>query len=87
MSGKHHPEIGQGGQGTTAHPVQAQLFQDAPSIAEPQSAGAVESGNPAKALDRKTIQDILFGEGLLAVKTSVGVNTLTELQEALTRQL
>jgi len=40
-----------------------------------------------KTLDRKTIQDILFSEGLLAVRASEGVTTLVELQESLTRKL
>ena len=39
----------------------------APSIMRAEAAHAVEPGSPGMALDRKTIQDILFGEGLVAV--------------------
>jgi hypothetical protein len=67
--------------------VQAQLWQDAPPAADGQVTCAAESASPVKVLDRKTIQDVLFSEGLLAVRASLSVSTLTELQESLTRQL
>jgi len=87
ISGKNHPVSTQAGHGATGQPVQSQLWQDAPQASGPQSAASTEADSPGKALDRKTIQDILFGEGLLAVKASVGLQTIPELQDALTRQL
>lgn len=67
--------------------AQAQLWQDAPPAADGQAACAAESASPGKVLDRKTIQDVLFSEGLLAVRVSVGVNTIPELLAALIKQL
>jgi len=87
MSRKNHPVSGLAGQRGTDQPAQAQLWQDAPLTSEPQPANVAEADDPGKALDRKTIQDVLFSEGMLAVTASVGVNTLVELQESLTRQL
>ena len=87
MSGKSHPVSRQAGQGATDQPAQSQLWPDAPPAADGQSAQAAGPEIPGKAVDRKTIQDILLSEGLLAVRASVGVNTLLELQDALTKQL
>jgi len=67
--------------------AQAQLWQDAPPAADGHAACAAESASPGKVLDRKTIQDVLFSEGLLAVRVSVGVNTIPELLAALIKQL
>ncbi len=67
--------------------AQTHLWQDAPLASDGQVACAAESASPVKVLDRKTIQDVLFSEGLLAVRVSLSVSTLTELQESLVKQL
>jgi len=72
--------------GATDEPIQAQLWQDAPPAKNGQYT-QTEVKIPGRTLYRKTIQDILLSEGLFAVKASVGVNTLIELQESLTKQL
>jgi len=73
--------------GARNEPIQAQLWQDDPLTADIKPSGPTNSENPSGAVSRKNIQDTLFKEGLLAAKASVGVNTLLELQEALTKQL
>lgn len=88
MSGKNQRSASKRpGDGTPDQPVQAQLWQDSSPAPTGQSTRPDGSDSLGKTVDRKTIQDILFAEGLLAVKTSEGVNTLAELQDALTKQL
>lgn len=48
---------------------------------------ALTQNTPANHLDRKTIQDLLFREGLLAARLAEGVDSLEELQERLVQQL
>ena len=48
---------------------------------------SLHSTKSEKNLERKTIQDILFNEGLLAVRASVAVSTLVELRDSLAQQL
>jgi hypothetical protein len=67
--------------------VQAGLWQDSPLAEDQKSDSVADSKTLGHAVARKTIQDVLLGEGLLAVKISVGVNTLAELQDALTKEL
>ncbi len=75
-------------QGPTAQAVQTQLWRDAPRpSSEGQAAVTPEAVKPSKAVDRKTIQDVLFAEGQMAVRASTGVSTLTEFQQALVGQL
>lgn len=76
-----------GGQGVAEQSAQTQLWQDVPLATDGQVACAAESASLVKVLDRKTIQDVLFSEGLLAVRASLSVSTLTELQESLVKQL
>jgi len=72
MSGKSHPVSRQVGQGAADQPAQSQLWPDAPPVADGQSARGAGPEIPGKAVDRKTIQDILLSEGLLAVMGDVG---------------
>lgn len=87
MSDKNHPSGRPECQGVPDQAVQAQLWQDALPTADGQSARIADPKNPGKAVDRRTIQDVLLSEGLLAVKASVGVSTLPGLQDALAKQL
>jgi len=73
--------------GATDEPIQAQLWEDNLLAADRKPSGPTNSEKPSSAISRKNIQDTLFNEGLLAAKASVSVNTLLELQEALTKQL
>ena len=87
MPRKNQPIDRQSSQGASDRPIQAKLWQDSPLAADQQPDPVADSKNPGHAVGRRTIQDVLFGEGLLAVKISVDVNTLAELQDALTKQL
>src|SRR4051794_20176945 len=71
--------------------------EDAPLPAPPNCATseppglAQEISKPHRAVkdnsDRRTIQDLLFQEGLLAARLAQGVNSLDELQTQLINQL
>jgi len=65
--------------GATDNPVQSSLWEESLPIDGPESR--------EKKFERRTIQDVLFNEGLLAVRASADVSTLRDLQDALTKQL
>lgn len=68
-------------------PVQDHLFPDATSASKVPVVASNGSPISSKTIDRKTIQDVLFIEGLTAVRASATVTTLAELQSVLVGQL
>jgi hypothetical protein len=74
------------GSGESA-PAQAQLWPDATSTSHVPVVASNGSPTSIKTIDRKTIQDVLFTEGLTAVSASASVTTLAELQSVLVGQL
>ena len=73
--------------GARNEPIQAQLWEDDLLVADRKPSDPTNSEKASSAVSSKNIQDTLLNEGLLAAKASVGLNTLLELQEALTKQL
>ena len=87
MAGKSNPVSGHAGQMEADQSSQTQLWDDVPPILAPQPVVATEANTSGNGLARKTIQDVLFSEGLMAVKASLNVSTLAELQASLVKQL
>ena len=87
MAAKNYPDSERTGQRATDVAGQAELWENAPPASEMHSVSIDEAASPGKTFDRKTIQDVLFSEGLMAVRVSAEVTTLPEFQETLTKQL